>query len=184
MLQHLANFVRIIALMLSMCVANHAAFAQGRCLVSIEDYLSTLPAFSAPSLKNVVNSLREQGALHLQSARQGDLNIQQIPGYEQQMQEFRSSGRAALANHFRLGGKLDETTCNPPAGSQAMAWAATHMGVAFNTWAINTIRCATGDNNLAPIPPFCPYAVQTSTPAPSHAPRDDPKVLGRSARGG
>jgi hypothetical protein len=184
MLQQLVNFVKATAMVPALCVAAQSAFAQGRCLASIEEYLSTLPSFSAPDLKNVVNSLREQGALHLQSAKQGGLNTQQIPGYEQQMQEFRNSGRTAIANHIRLGGKLDETTCNPPQASQAAAWAATHMGVAFNTWAINTIRCVAGDNNLAPIPQFCPYAAQANVPAANAPSRDDPKVLGRSVRGG
>jgi hypothetical protein len=184
MLKHLANFVSATALMLSLCSANQSAFAQGSCLISMEEYLSTLPAFSAPDLQNVAKSLRFEGAKHLQAAREGTLSPQLIAGYEQQMQEFRNSGRTAMANHVRLGGKPDETACNPPQASQAMAWAATQMGVAFNTWAINTIRCAAGDNNLAPIPQFCPYIAQTAIPGSNALSRDDPKVLGRSARGG
>jgi hypothetical protein len=162
-----------------------SGYAQSSCLVSIEGYLSTVPAFRAPDLQNVVRSLREQGALHLQSATEGRLSVvRDIPGYFRQRQDYINSSLEALANHTSQGGRRDESICNPPAGSQAMAWAATRMGVAFNTWAINTIRCAAGDNNLESIPQFCPYAVQTSAPAPSPAPRDDPKVFGRSARGG
>ncbi len=100
------------------------------------------------------------------------------------MQGFSNSVREALANHTRQGGQLDEGICNPPAGSQAMAWAATRMGVAFNTWGINTIRCATGESNMSAVPQFCPYAVQTAAPAQNATQRDDPKVFGRSARGG
>ena len=168
--------------------AAQPALAQSRCLVSIEGYLSTLPAFSAPGTRNVFNSLRQQGALHLQSAREGRLSAaRDIPGYEQQLQSFINSGRQALANHTRMGGQLDESICNPPDGSQASAWASTQMGVAFNTWAINIIRCTAGESNFAPIPQFCPDAAQTNVPtlpAPSPVLRDDPKVFGRSARGG
>ena len=163
-------------------------FAQSSCLVSIEGYLSTVPAFRAPDLQNVVRSLREQGALHLQSATEGRLSIvRDIPDYFRQRQDYINSGRQALANHTSQGGQLDESICNPPAGSQAMAWAATRMGVAFNTWAMDTIRCAAGESNFAPIPPFCTYPLQTSTSPPSPTTptqRDDPKVFGRSARGG
>ena len=182
--KQVVRFCEIAVILFAMCAATQTALAQNRCLVSLEGYLDTLPAFNAPELKNVANSLREQGALHLQSAREGRLAISQILGYEQQMQGFSNSGREALANHARQGGQLDESTCNPPAGSQAMAWAATRMGVALNTWAINTIRCAAGESNMSAVPQFCPYAAQTSAPALSPAPRDDPKVFGRSARGG
>ena len=184
MWKQVVRFCEVAVVLFAMCAAVQPALAQNRCLVPLDGYLGTLPAFNAPELKNVVNSLREQGALHLQSARQGRLGTSQILGYEQQMQDYVNSGRQALANHARQGGQLDESTCNPPAGSQAMAWAATRMGVAFNTWAINTIRCAAGESNMAAIPQFCPYAAQTGTPAPGPTQRDDPKVFGRSARGG
>lgn len=184
MLKQVVRFCEVAVGLFALCVAAQPALAQNRCLVSLAGYLGTLPAFNAPDLKNVANSSREQGALHLQLAREGRLGTSQIPGYAQQMQGLSNSGREALANHSRQGGQLDESTCNPPSGSQAMAWAATQMGVAFNTWAINTIRCAAGESNMAPIPQFCLYAAQTSAPAPTPTLRDDPKVFGRPARGG
>ena len=146
MWKQVVKFCEVAVVLFAMCAATQPALAQNRCLVPLDGYLGTLPAFNAPDLKNVVNSLREQGALHLQSAREGRLGSSRIPGYEQQMQGFSNSGREALANHARQGGQLDESICNPSASSQAMAWAATQMGVAFNTWAINTIRCAATDN--------------------------------------
>jgi hypothetical protein len=185
MFKQVVRFCEMKVFLFAVLAAAQSASAQNRCLVPIEGYLGTLPAFNAPELKNVVESLRAQGALHLQSAIEGRLSIvRDIPGYFRQRQDYINSGRQALANHTSQGGQLDESICNPPAGSQAMAWAATRMGVAFNTWAMDTIRCAAGESNFAPIPPFCPYPVQTSAPAPSPAPRDDPKVFGRSARGG
>jgi hypothetical protein len=184
MLKQVVRFCDVAVVLFALCVAAQPALAQNRCLVPLDGYLNTLPAFNAPDLKNVANSLREQGALHLQLARECRLGISQIPGYEQQLQGFSNSGREALANHARQDGQPDEGTCNPLAGSQAMAWAATRMGVAFNTWAINTIHCVAGDNNLAPIPQFCPYAVQTNMPATNSFSRDDPKVFESSVRGG
>jgi hypothetical protein len=184
MSKQFVRFCEVAVVLFALCATAQPAVAQNRCLLPLDGYLGTLPAFNAPDLKNVVSSLREQGALHLQYAREGRLGTSQIPGYEQQMQGYVNSGRQALANHTGQGGQLDEGTCNPPAGSQAMAWAATRMGVAFNTWAINTIRCAAGESNMSAIPQFCPYAVQTAASAQNPTQRDDPKVFGRSARGG
>ena len=188
MLIRFVHLLKVAATALTMCAGVQTAFAQSGCFVPIDGYLATLPPFNAPNLQNVAKSLRFEGAKHLQSAREGRLSTaRDIPAYEQQMQGFSNSGREALANHIRQGGQLNEAICNPPEASLAAAWAATHMGVAFNTWAINTIRCAAGESNFAPIPQFCPYAAQTNAPAlnqASPAPRDDPKVFGRSARGG
>ena len=186
MLKQIVSLCKIPTIAATLCAADQSALGQSRCLTSIKSYLSTLPTFTAPDLKNIVNSLREQGASHLQFAREGKLSgMRDVPGLEEQMQGWNNSGRENLANHIPLGGQLNETTCNPPAGSQALGLAAARMGIAFNAWAINTIRCAAGESTFAPIPHFCPYAVQTSTPNPAYpALRDDPKVCGRSAQGG
>ncbi len=69
MLTRFVNLLKTTALALALCASAQSAFAQSGCLVPLDGYLGTLPVFSAPELKNVVNSLREQGALHLQSAR-------------------------------------------------------------------------------------------------------------------
>jgi hypothetical protein len=177
MLKHLINFVSAIVLLLTLSAGAQPAFAQGRCQVSIEEYLGARPSFRAPDSRKVFSSLREQGALHLQSGRQGGLNTQQIPSHEQQMQEFRNSGRTAIANHTRSGGRLDETACNPP-----QAWVA-KMGISFGAWAINTIRCVAGDDNFAPIPQFWSYAAQAPVTAGNAPSRDDAGVFGLSILG-
>ena len=128
------------------------------CNDSLEPYLSSLPNFSASVLRGVVSSLRSESAKHLSSAKAGRLNLSQISGYQQQLQEYKNSGRQALENHRSLtAGPLNAAVCNPADGSQASAWAATQLGVAFNTWVINVIRCTAGQTALEPLPAFCPY---------------------------
>jgi hypothetical protein len=128
------------------------------CNDSLEPYLSSLPNFSASVLRGVVSSLRSESAKHLSSAKAGRLNLSQISGYQQQLQEYKNSGRQALENHRSLtAGPLNAAVCNPADGSQASAWAATQIGVAFNTWVINVIRCTAGQTALEPLPAFCPY---------------------------
>lgn len=172
------------AIALALYASAQPAFAQSSCFTSIDSYFATLPAFSSPTLQSIVNSLREQSPLNLQYVKEGKFSATDIPRFEREIQRFSNGSREALANHIRQGGELNEATCNPPPSSQAQEWAATRIRVAFDTWAINTIRCAAGESNFAPIPQFCPFAAQTNAPTPSPAQRDDPKVFGRSARGG
>lgn len=128
------------------------------CNDSLEPYLNSLPSFSAPGLRGIVSSLRSESNKHLSNAKTGQLKPADIQGYQGQIQDYRNSGRQALENHGKLTtGGLSAAICNPPEGSQAFAWAATQMGVAFNTWAINFIRCTAGQTNVDALPAFCPY---------------------------
>ncbi len=128
------------------------------CNDSIEPYLKTLPNFSASGLRGIVNSLRIDGNSLLAGAKAGRLKASDIQGLQQQMQDYKNSGRTALENHDKLSSSgRSAAMCNPPENSMAFAWAATQMGVAFNTWAINVIRCTAGQTNPEPIPAFCPF---------------------------
>jgi hypothetical protein len=134
------------------------AGVQLSCNDSLESYLSTLPNFTAAGLRGVVSSLRSESNKHLASAKAGRLKTADIQGYQQQMQDYKNSGRTALENHDKLtSGGRSAAMCNPPENSMAFAWAATQMGVAFNTWAINVIRCTAGQANPEPLPAFCPF---------------------------
>jgi hypothetical protein len=129
------------------------------CNDSFDVYLNTLPNFRSAALRNVRQDTRTQTARHLADARAGRLKMSDIPAYRQLTQEYKTAEAQALDNHKKLSSSgVGPAMCNPDEGSQAMAWAATRMGIAFNTWVINVIQCtAGGQNNAQPIPAFCPY---------------------------
>lgn len=128
-----------------------------RCGDSLEGYLQTLPNFQSAALRDVVANVRNDSKLLQQQQQQGRITAAYLPEYERMQREFERSAQQALSNHQQISGPPNRAMCNPPNGSQAMAWAAATMGAAFAKWGANTVRCAIGQGGASPLPAFCPY---------------------------
>ncbi len=129
------------------------------CNASFDTYINSLPSFNGRLIRNIVVAIQTDSAQLLSEARSGKVVPSvYVPAYQKQILDYQNSENTALENHKRLSNSgLNAAMCDPQDGTQASAWAASRLGVAFATWALNTVQCVSGQQTPKPIPAFCPY---------------------------
>lgn len=135
-----------------------------------EAYVGTLPAFASAEMRGVVEAARRDAASLLPnlSASSSQLN-QWIVGLDGQTAEYRTAQAGAETVYQQLATNpaltaLCQRAVQAPSNTDlidsiAIAWGATRIGIATNTWAVNQLQCKlSGNNNGArPLERFCPY---------------------------